>query len=250
MKRSWLTAAGVVALGFLAPPAFAADHADGPQAKMDPSADITDVYGWTNSDASKVYLVMNVNPKADKATSKFSDKVQYVFHTNSRAASFFSDPVKGRVNILCTFGAPAMGKQTLKCWAVDATDAMNPKTLDYAEGDASATSGLESRMKKFKVFAGPRNDPFFFNLDGFNNTVKAVQMAAGGLMFDMNGCPKLDAPTAMALGTALKSDATGKMPGKDTFAGQNVLSIVVAIDKTLLIQAPNKVLGVWASTRK
>jgi hypothetical protein len=68
-----------------------------------------------------------------------------------------------------------------------------------------------------KFFAGPRDDPFFFDLGQF-------QAILGG--------------TATAF----------KNPGVDTFAGSNVLSVVVEVPKAMLGTAST--LNVWAETKK
>src|SRR5437762_3343648 len=103
--KIWLIAA-LLAAGAVR----AADHADGPAATADPAADVTDVFAWTSSDGARVNLVMNVFPAA-AASSKFSNTVQYVFHTSSRAA--FGDTAKGTLDIICTFDAA----QAISCWA-------------------------------------------------------------------------------------------------------------------------------------
>jgi hypothetical protein len=69
-----------------------------------------------------------------------------------------------------------------------------------------------------KLFAGPRDDPFFFDLDQF----KAI----------------------------LAGTASGfNNPGKDTFAGTNVLSVVVEVPKSLLHASSGKI-NVWLTTKK
>jgi hypothetical protein len=68
-----------------------------------------------------------------------------------------------------------------------------------------------------KVFAGPRDDPFFFDL----NRYKAI----------------------------LAGTAPGfSNPGTDTFAGTNVLSIVLEVPKSLIGATGN--INVWLETKK
>lgn len=64
--------------------ARAADHVDSPGAVADPTADITDLFAWTNANANKINLVMNVGPFG--AAAGFSDAVTYVFHVESTTA--------------------------------------------------------------------------------------------------------------------------------------------------------------------
>jgi hypothetical protein len=223
---------GWAALGvalFATPLALAADHQDGPAATADPSADITDVFAWMSPDASKVNLVMDVFPFAT-GTPKFSNTVQYVFHTSSRAS--FGVAAAATVNVICTFDA----SQTISCWAGD----------EYVTGDASSSTGLTSASGKLKVFAGMRNDPFFFNLDGFKATAADVTAAKGSLTFDSNGCPMLDSPTSDALVTQLKTAPDGGAP-QDHFLHANLLALVVQLDKSILTSG-GPLVSVWAAT--
>ena len=74
-----------------------------------------------------------------------------------------------------------------------------------------------AEQKGVKVFAGPRDDPFFFDL------VRFRQIIAG---------------TATAFNN----------PGHDTFAGTNVLGIVLEMPKSML--GGNGTIDVWAETKK
>jgi uncharacterized protein DUF4331 len=232
MNKRWLSAMGLLVA--IAPwcQVRAADHADGPAASADPSADITDVFAWMSPDAGKLYLVMDLVRNAT-ASSKFSDSVQYVFHTTSRAK--FGDPPSPEVDIICVFAA----SQTIQCWA---------GARAYVTGDASGLDGIRSADGTLRVFAGLRDDPFFFNLAGFKETGKDVANAASGLTFDPAGCPQLDAATSGALVTQLGT-APGGGPAVDNFAHFNVLSIAIAIDKALVTKS-GPIVSVWGSTNR
>jgi Domain of unknown function (DUF4331) len=209
--------------------AHSADHLDSPAAKAEAAADVNDVYSWM--DGNNMVLAMTVLPVA-AATSKFSDKVQYVFHTTSAAK--YGDP-ETKTDIICTFDVA----QVASCWY---------GAKGYVKGDASVATGISSTDSKFKVFAGPRSDPFFFNLDGFKNTVKTVK-AATTLVPNAAKCPNVNADTAAVLQSQLKSDDTGAAPGKDFFKALNGLAIVVSIDKTL-VTAGGPIVSVWGSTNR
>src|ERR1700757_3961404 len=98
MTRGSLIAVGTLAASPLCRIAGAADHADGPRASADPSADITDVFAWMSPNAARLNLVMDLVRNATPA-SRFSDSVQYVFHTSSRAS--FGAPPSPEVDIVC-----------------------------------------------------------------------------------------------------------------------------------------------------
>ncbi len=218
------------AAALLAPAmARAADHADGPTATADPASDITDVYAWTSSDGARVNLIMNVFPAAS-ASSKFSNTTQYVLHTQSRAS--YGAAAGGSLDLVCTFDTA----QKISCWAGS----------EYVTGDASPKAGIASASGKLKVFAGLRDDPFFFNLDGFKATAAAVRGAKSSLTFDAAGCPALDANTSSTLVTQLKT-APGGGAATDHFNGLNVLSIVLSVDKSLLTSGGSLV-SVWGAT--
>jgi hypothetical protein len=233
MKRTTLAiGAGILILGgAIGLKLHASDHKDGPAVTADPAADITDVYAWMSADKSKVDLVMDVYPNAPTGTM-FSNAVLYVFHLNS-SATFGGTATP--TNIICGFDTA----QTITCWVGSG---------EMVTGNASVTTGITSASGKTKVFAGLRDDPFFFNLTGFKATTAAVAGAAASLTFDPAGCPALDEATANALVGQLGHGMAGAAATSD-FAGQNVQSIVIQID-TALVTPGGKILGVWGSTHK
>jgi len=231
-KMTWFSGALALAVLTTASLASAADHRDSPATIADPAADINDVYGWV--EGGKMILAMTVFPVADM-NLKFSDKIQYVLHTES-AAGFGMAGTK--TNIIATFDAT----QKIQLWVGD---------KGYVTGDASATAGLTSEDGKIKVFAGLRSDPFFFNLEGFLDAVSTVTTVAAMnppvLMFDPSGCPNVDAATSAVLVDMLQSTQMGAGPAVDFFGMLNTLAIVIEVDKALLTGGGNFV-NVWAST--
>jgi hypothetical protein len=195
----------------------------------DPAADITDVYAWLQN-SQKINLVMNVHPFAN-TDSRFSDGVKYVFHVNNAVGY---GETKTETNVICTFSTD----QKITCKA-------GGKTI-IDKLDASATAGVSNEDGTFKVFAGLRNDPFFFDLNNFNATRTTVRDAAGSLTFDGAGCPTLDTPTRTLLVSTLTG---GETTPADTFAGSNTLSIVVQIDRTL-VKGTGAIYSTWASTHR
>jgi len=208
----------------------AADHRDGPGVRADPAADINDVFAWMAPDANRVYLAMTVFPFA-AAEARFSDSAQYVFHTASGPA--FGQIAAEEVNLICTFNVA----QEITCHIGDVT----------VSGDAHDPAGLASADGRLRVFAGLRNDPFFFNLNGFQRTARIVA-GATGLIPDDAGCPNVDQATSQMLVQQLMTEPDGS-PATDEFAGANTLAIVASVDKSLLT-ANGAILAVWASTNR
>lgn len=229
-----LAAASTIVAGVsLSRTAKSADHKDAPATTADPAADINDVYTWI--DGNNYVMAMTVTPFAT-TTSKFSDQVQYVFHTTS--GTKFNETLQSS-DVICTFDAA----QVASCWV---------GTDDYVTGSASAETGLASTSGKTKVFAGRRGDPFFFNLTGFKDTVTAVEGAAGSLTFDDAGCPAVNSTTSQALVNTLKETTYadgGARPSPDDFKTADALVLVVSVDKSLVTKG-GSVVSVWASTNK
>lgn len=235
-KRDALAAvaalAGAVAVVGYATSARSADHQDSPAVRMEPTADINDVFSWM--DGNNVVLAMTVYPDAPTG-AQFSNTVKYVFHTNSASAFAPTLPTSGGVDVVATFdnGSP----QKISLWV---------GTSEFVTGDASGTSGLASADGKVKVFAGVRADPFFFNIDGFHAVVADVENAASGLTFNDAGCPALNAATSAALVAQLDESPDGGA-AQNHFATFNGMAIVVSVDKSLLT-ANGSDLSVWAAT--
>ncbi len=229
-----LRALGIVlALGIpmVAP---AADHLDSPTAASasEPSADLTDLYAWMTADATKLNLVAAVNAGAgDDAV--FSDAVVYEFSVSSAAA--YGEPQTSTV-VTCKF----VDDTNIECWAGN----------DYVVGNPSDPAGIVSDNGGLRVFAGLRDDPFFLEFSGFQNAVNAAvgAVTAGQVEFDAEdqGCPSLTEEQATALVGALTSGNDGA-PASNTFAGQNVLALVVQVDKAI-VDRGGPVLGVSVST--
>ncbi len=220
---------------FLASNTKAADHIDGLAVLNDPSTDITDVYAWLN-DSEKINLVLNVLPLAN-SNSKFSDSAYYVFHVSSMAGYGQTATTK---RIICDFDSA----QKISC-SVDGK-------VKISNEDASLESGVLSSDNDVKVFAGLRDDSFFFDLANFNKAREFVRDNAGGLTFDGAGCPDLSAGSTRAdiVGTLTGTSTAlgGNGSPVDFFAGLNVLSIIVQVDKDLIGSGP--VYSVEATTNK
>ncbi len=208
----------------LTTPAAASDHLDTQAVIDDPAADIGDLYAWMSPDGRRLNLVMTIVGKI------FSDHVRYVFRLDS-----------GR----------GLGKtsatSTIEC---DFNSALAPECrldqLDVARGDASVDRGNESEQRRFRVFAGLRDDPFFNNVRG---TRAALNVAAAalksGVTRDAAGCPRFDAATSARILSEWRH--TDGKPSHNFLAGWNTAALVIEVD----IGAVNRggpLLGVWATT--
>lgn len=230
--------------------AHSADAQDGEFVLGDPRIDISDFYTWVDGD--RVVYVLNVFSGVPK-TSTFSSKAQYVVHTTSYAS--YGTTTGKDYNLITTFDADG----NLSFWA---------GTDEYVTGDPTSETGLVSSDGRVKIYAGQRQDPFFCNLKGVNALTATLAKSTPTL--DPAGCPQLDAPTASALATQLRTvpipngffadggfadggvnDAGTFVDGGpiDSFGTANVLAIVISIDKKLVTQG-GPVIAAWASTNE
>jgi hypothetical protein len=232
---SLTTAAGLgLSLLVLAlPRAWGADAADGPRATGEPAADLADLYAWLSPDAKKLNLVVTVWPAAPESAA-LSPHVQYVLHVRSGSAI---RRMSREIPILCqTAGAE------LECWVGD--------TGWHVRGDASRREGLATSDGRLRVFAGLRDDPFFFNRGGFERFVETVVSWRDALapLRDGAGCPTMSQEQSDTAWYLLQRGRDEGPPQND-HAGQRVVALVVQIDAAL-VATGGPILGVWASTRR
>jgi hypothetical protein len=206
--------------------AYASDHLDSPTVIADPSADIGDMFAWTSADGKRLNLVMDI------VGHRFSDKLQYVFHVDS--GSHF-----GKTNattlIVCRFDVAAVAE----CWVGDA---------DYVRGDASNTAGIEGKNRRFRVFAGLRDDPFFNNVKG----TRAAYNVAGaalehGTSVDGAACPQFDESTSRAILDTWRHTDGG--PATNFLAGWKTSALVISIDLDV-VNTGGKLIAVWGAVHK
>lgn len=199
----------VLCAAFVSSASIASDHLDGPRVLTNPAADIADLYAWPSADGQRLNLALTVFPNA-QSTSKFSTTVQYVFHLVSATTATVTK------DIICTFDAA----QVVQCWV---------GSDRYITGDASGSAGLSSPSGDIKLFTGLRNDPDFFYRAGFNNFRSAIHNAEGTAGFSANGCwNTVNNTVSQALFGTLSSSSV------DTLSGQQVLAIVLSLDKALV----------------
>ncbi len=203
----------------------AADHGD----VTTPAADIGGVYAWME-DPTRLVLAMTIHPDA-AADATFSDAVLYAFHVDSYTE--YSGEAQHAL-VVCQFYDP----QGIECWLGD----------EYLVGDPSDPEGVSSASGGLRVFAGLRDDPCFFELDGLGDALGAMRAVAPDVDADAFGCPDVGDLDATFIGL-MQGVANDDGQPQDSFAGQNVLALVVELDVSL-VDAGGPLLGVWASTNE
>lgn len=211
MRRSPVLLAALA--GLLAPLPFAlgADHKEAPLIADDPAADINDVYAFANpADATRFCLAMTVNPLTDpdqNGNANFSPTVRYRFEID------FNNDGKPERSIFVTFSKIENGAQTM---TIDLPGRDNDFTAPVQLGSFAPTAPapvVTTSANGISAFAGLRDDPFFFDLTGFNR-------------FRAN---------------------TGTFSGRDAFAGTNVSILALEIPLQILTGGV-KQFQVWGAT--
>lgn len=194
----------------------AADHIDAPLTASGSAIDITDVYAFQGQNTSNLVFAVNtqglLSPGAT-AAAKFDENVMIEINIDNNGDNIEDLVIQAikRDDKMYFFGPVAPGTtgttSTIKTAAASGSVAIT----------SYGTTALTAEKNGMKFFAGPRDDPFFFDLGQF----KAI----------------------------LAGTATGfKSPGVDTFAGTNVMSLIVEVPKAML--GTSSTLNVWAETKK
>jgi len=204
--RKMLAAGAFLAL---TAPAFAADHAEAPATSKDLVADIADFYAWSSNGTVKA--VITYNPLIDPGVASVYDgDVLYTFHfdTESQGDGVAEHEVHVR------FGQNAAGE-----WGVQA--------MGFPGAGAPVQGAVETVIPApgGMVFAGLRDDPFFFDITGFT---AVVDPKTGGLLD--KGVPRIDST-------------------RDDLAGTNVMAIVIEFDQVSLL-GEETTFQAWATTAR
>ncbi len=192
---------------------IAADHIDAP-AVTGTTSDITDVYAFQNPAGNSIVLVANVQgllSPADTPNTSFDETVMIEFNidTDGDAIEDLVIQAAPRDGKMYFFGpaAPA-GTGTSSTFLTGVT----PNSVDITSG----SSAIVATNNGMSFFAGPRDDPFFFDFDQY------VAVLGGAPGFNN--------------------------PGVDKFAGTNVMSVVVEVPKSMLGSGTS--INTWVETKK
>ena len=207
LKR-WTPAALAIPLAIAI---MGSDHKDGPNNTADHPADIADLYAWHDSTAGTLTIAITfAGFGAPGQASTFDPNVLYALHID-RAANASSFDQVADVDIYVRFARNDRGEYGVQVENMPgATGPMSGK-VETVLADGGGR----------QVFAGLRDDPFFFDSDGFKAT-----LAKG------------------ASDSVLRFNNT-----HDSFAGTNVTAVVMQMklaDVTVAGTKPS--LALWASS--
>ena len=180
---------------------IAADHIDAP-AVQGTTSDITDFYAFQGEDTNSIAFVVNTQGLlSPTATSNASFNENTMIEINI-------DTTGDNVEDLVIQAIPRDGKMYFFGPIAPSAAGLNSvvetsATTSSVDITAYGSTAITATNSGMTFFAGPRDDPFFMDFAQYG------QIIAGNA-------------------TAFNN------PGADTFAGSNVLSIVVEVPKSLI----------------
>ena len=222
-------------------PGVSSDHADSPAVLARPGADLTDVYVFPAPDNdNNVVLAVDAHPliAAGMGSQTFFDPgVMYQFKIDNDGSRVEDLVIQFKAS------APANGTQKITLYGPGRPN-MTGTSSTWIEPSATFSYNKPTMLKGgVKVFAGPREDPFFFDLARFFAIIPDRNFG--------NHAPGKTVPPATA--TSFRGFPAGS--GCDTSESQdflaanrfNVLSLVIELPRTMLSPSSGKI-NVWAST--
>lgn len=196
---------------------IAADHIDTPAVTGQPT-DITDLYVFRAQDVNNLVFVANTQgllSPGSTAAAKFDENTVIEFNIDNNADNMEDLVIQCKYdaasNSMQVYG-PILPSEKGARSKLEGSVTASAVVTAYGAAPTIGTGGTG-----IKVFAGPRDDPFFFDLNRFKGVL------AGTFPGFAN-------------------------PGTDAFAGTNVLSIVVEVPKTMLGGSGS--INVWLEAKK
>ncbi len=191
-----------IALMLLASIVFvAADHIDAP-AVQGGASDITDFYAFQGSNTDNIVFVANVQgllSPGETSNASFDENILVEFNIDSDGDNVEDYVIQAipRDGQMYFFGPTAPTSLGLNSMVDEQAMKGSVGITPYG------TPAVVATQNGLSMFAGPRDDPFFFDFAQYSAIL-------GGTATSFND------------------------PGSDTFAGTNVMSIVVEVPKSLI----------------
>lgn len=223
-----LAAAGAVRI------AVGSDHQDTPLVELNAEQDMTDVYAFPGSAPGRIALVLNsrafLTPGTQTANASFDPNLLYQFKVDND-----NDAIEDKV-IQVTFTGSGSSQQVQVRGPIDppVTGAMQNEVSSSAVTVSGAINQSLGSASAMQVFAGPRDDPFFLDLEAFLCILPDRKPVTG----------ELSAPCDL---TPNPATSGFRNPGIDYVAGFNLLSIVVELPSSQIENGAPGRLGIWGT---
>jgi hypothetical protein len=207
------------------------DHQDTPEVELSPRMDVNDVYAFEGSSPDRIALAVTTSSPLTPAQTpgaSFDPDLLYQIKVDNDG-----DAIEDLV-LQVTFEGSGAGQRVLvrgpappqmtgsRTALVDVTPAVS--------GTVNTVLGSASGMQ---VFAGPRDDPFFLDLEQFFRIIPDRKPVSG--------------PLSMLPDSATASAFRPAGSAVDYLAGINALAIVIELPESQLTAGGSSRLGIWAT---
>lgn len=242
-SRIWVAVLAVVVtaigVGVGAKRVLASDHQDTADVELNPSMDMTDVYAFPGATSDRIALVLNswalLTPaEAQPGVTSFDDNLLYQFKVDNTGdanedlviqVTFHGSGSDQTVDVRGPMAPPVPGAMR------NTVSASNPTI----SGKVATVLGSSSGMQ---LFAGPRQDPFYIDLEQFFRIIPDRKPVTG--------------PLSMLPDTATASSFRAPGSAVDILGGSgghpfNVLSIVIELPKSQLRGTASDKIGLWGT---
>ena len=196
---------------------------------------MTDVYAFPGSAPGRIVLVMNsrafLTPGATAADASFDPDLLYQFKVDHDGdaredrviqVTFTGSGAEQQVEVRGPVAPPVQG-------------AMMNEVADVSPALSGATNTPLGSSADLQVFAGPRDDPFFLDLEAAFCILPDRKPVGGPLAEPCALTPTPSAPLYF------------RNPGVNYIQGFNVLSIVVELPSSTLENGAAGKLGIWGT---
>lgn len=235
LSRGQQLAAIVIVAGLAAGAARVAigsDHQDTPEVELNPKIDMTDVYAFPGTGTDRIALVMDSRAfltPAQTAGASFDQDLLYQFKIDNDG-----DAVEDKV-IQVVFTGTGVNQKVKVYGPIDppVTGAMMNTVADMTPTLTGAINTVLGSGTGLQVFAGPRDDPFFIDLEAAFCILPDRRPVTG----------PLSQPCSLAGGAAFRSAGQAQ----NYVNGFNVLSIVIELPESQLTAGGNPKIGIWGT---
>lgn len=228
------TLALALATGAVTRLARGSDHQDTPLVELNPLQDMTDVYAFPGATPGRIVLVMNSRAfltPAETPGASFDPNLLYQFKVDNDG-----DAKEDKV-IQVTFTGTGAGQRVEVRGPLEppVKGAMGNRVAAVAPAVTGAINTVLGSPSGIQVFAGPRDDPFFIDLEAAF-CILPDRKPVGGPLAQPCALPANPSPPFYF-----------RNPGVNYVQGFNVLSIVIELPSSMLERgAPGK-LGIWGT---
>jgi Domain of unknown function (DUF4331) len=230
------------------------DHQDTPEVELSPRLDINDVYAFPGSSEDRIALVVTTQSPitpAGTAAARFDPNALYQIKIDNTG-----DAVEDLV-IQFQFDDVSGGGQRVAMFGPVAPTSIGPnnrvaRPLPDILGNINTTLTTGAGVAQVQLFAGPRDDPFYIDLEQFFRIIPDRRPSRGPL--------SLIGPAPEA--SAFRPECTGGVPNPgqaefdqthgcavDLLRTFNGMAIVVELPESAVRGAGNNI-GLWATVSR